>query len=106
MSPTPNSPFRNHHTNKSLSGGDSAPATLMTELNLSDQHEGLIGAEFHNPTNIIKQPTLVTLGDTSLHPDGDEVEHHRVVATEIVKDPLYMYSPGTVLLNAIVLLDP
>lgn len=69
-------------------------------------HEALIGADFRNPTNIIKQPTLAMLGETPFKNDGDEVAHHRVVATEIVKDPFHYSSPEPVLQNAIVLLDP
>mmetsp|Transcript_54006 Transcript_54006/g.80200 ORF Transcript_54006/g.80200 Transcript_54006/m.80200 type:complete len:554 (-) Transcript_54006:173-1834(-) len=75
-------------------------------VDLADHHEALIGEEFRNPKNITKQPTLATLGDTPFACDGEEVEHHRIVATEIVKDPLEFFSPDNILQNAIVLLDP
>ena len=65
-----------------------------------------IGEGFRNPANVIRQPTLATLGETPFDDDGDDVEHHRVIATEIVKDPFQFESPEPVLQNAIVLLDP
>mmetsp|Transcript_53489 Transcript_53489/g.113601 ORF Transcript_53489/g.113601 Transcript_53489/m.113601 type:complete len:571 (+) Transcript_53489:188-1900(+) len=88
--------------------GDAHQSIIDEEVsvNLTEHHEALIGAEFHNPTNIIKQPTLATLGETPFAYDGDEVEHHRIVATEIVKDPIQFASPEPILQNAIVLLDP
>lgn len=117
------SPSRPHHRNLSISeavlvpqaivddptsmNGHPVPATTDdVSVDLAEHHEALIGAEFRNPTNIIKQPTLATLGETPFAHDGDEMEHHRVVATEIVKDPLQFDMPDAVLQNAIVLLDP
>jgi len=75
-------------------------------VDLTAAHEALIGEGFRNPANVIKQPTLATLGETPFDSDGDDIEHHRVIATEIVKDPFQFESPEPVLQNAIVLLDP
>lgn len=77
-------------------------------VDLAEHHEALLGNEFKNPVNINKQPTLATLGDTPFEDgnDGGEVGHHRVVATEIVKDPLQFEMPDAILQNALVLLDP
>lgn len=86
-------------------------------------HEALIGAQFRNPDNIIQQPTLATtwpkkpaerkyglvadLFTNNANNNDDPPVHHRVVATEIVKDPVNQFSdPEPVLQNAIVLLDP
>ena len=119
MTPQPSSPNR-HVRNESLSEAvlipqaiidvDNAAAPAMNgssdvSVDLAEHHEALIGAEFRNPTNIIKQPTLATLGDTPFAEDGEEIEHHRIVATEIVKDPLDIFAEN-ILQNAIVLLDP
>lgn len=88
--------------------GDAAPPVLTDEVSvdLAEHHEALMGAEFRNPNNINKQPTLATLGDTPFHDDGEDIEHHRVVATEIVKDPLQFGEPEPILQNVLVLLDP
>ncbi|EJK54127.1 hypothetical protein THAOC_26312 [Thalassiosira oceanica] len=75
-------------------------------VDLTAAHEALIGDGFRNPANVIKQPTLATLGETPFDSGGDDIEHHRVIATEIVKDPFQFDSPEPVLQNAIVLLDP
>ena len=87
--PTAASPRRNDHTrNQSISETvlleqtalDDAPpiasATTTDEgsVDLAEHHEALIGDEFRNPTNIMKQPTLATLGETPFNDDGDEVE--------------------------------
>jgi hypothetical protein len=88
----------------------------------TQQHEALIGALFRNPDNIIQQPTLATtwpkkpaerkyglvadLFSNSSNNNDDPPVHHRVVATEIVKDPVNQFSDEPVLQNAIVLLDP
>lgn len=121
MTPLPSSPSRGHHIrNQSLSeavlcpqdaldpavlNGDT-PAAEEVSVDLAEHHEALIGAEFRNPTNIMKQPTLATLGDTPFaNVHGDEIEHHRIVATEIVQD-LQFDTPEPILQNAIVLLDP
>lgn len=86
-------------------------------------HEALIGAQFRNPDNIIQQPTLATtwpkkpaelkyglvadLFTNTANNNDDPPVHHRVVATEIVKDPVNQFSDAEpVLQNAIVLLDP
>ena len=121
MTPLPSSPSRGHHIrNQSLSeavlcpqdaldpavlNGDT-PAAEEVSVDLAEHHEALIGAEFRNPTNIMKQPTLATLGDTPFaNVHGDEIEHHRIVATEIIQD-LQFGTPEPILQNAIVLLDP
>lgn len=85
--------------------GCSSPAVDEVSVDLAEHHEALIGDEFRNPTNIIKQPTLATLGETPFAQDGDEVEHHRIVATEIVGD-LQFDTAEPILQNAIILLDP
>lgn len=85
--------------------GCSSPAVDEVSVDLAEHHEFLIGDEFRNPTNIIKQPTLATLGETPFAQDGDEVEHHRIVATEIVGD-LQFDTAEPILQNAIILLDP
>ena len=85
--PTAASPHRNDHTrNQSISETvlleqtalDDAPpiasATDEVSVDLVEHHEALIGDEFRNPTNILKQPTLATLGETPFNDDGDEVE--------------------------------
>lgn len=126
MAPAPaESPSRGGHhiRNQSLSEAvlvpqaivDAPPAMLNGDtpkadeasVDLAAHHEALIGDEFRNPTNIIKQPTLATLGDTPFDDaqNGDELEHHRIVATEIVND-IQFDSPEPILQNAIVLLDP
>jgi len=74
--------------------------------NLAEHHHAIIGAEFKNPNNIIKQPTLATLGDTPFAHEGDKLEHHRVVATEFVANPVQFEAPEPILQNALVLLDP
>lgn len=91
---------------------DVPPATEMNcdhypdaSVDLAEHHEALIGAEYRNPVNVEKQPTLATLGDTPFASDGDEVEHHRIVATEIVKG-FEFEAPEPILQNALVLLDP
>mmetsp|Transcript_1650 Transcript_1650/g.2643 ORF Transcript_1650/g.2643 Transcript_1650/m.2643 type:complete len:581 (-) Transcript_1650:12-1754(-) len=82
------------------------PSSPNASVDLTEHHEALIGMEFKNPVNIKKEPTLASLGDTPFEDDGDNVEHHRVVATEIVKDPLQFDVPDAILQNALVLLDP
>ena len=99
LAPASSNLFTGHPSDGDLSSGD-------VSVDLADHHEALIGDEFRNPKNITKQPTLATLGETPFACDGEEVEHHRIVATEIVKDPLEFYSPDNILQNAIVLLDP
>ena len=112
---------RSHSRNQSLSeavlvpqtvfeemticSGDRRPTVDEASVDLAEHHEALIGAEFRNPTNIMKQPTLATLGETPFADDGEEIEHHRIVATEVV-NPLRFDLADTVLQNAIVLLDP
>lgn len=113
---------RSHSRNQSLSEAVLVPQTVLEEMttacngdrrptvdeasvDLAEHHEALIGDEFRNPTNIMKQPTLATLGETPFADDGEEIEHHRIVATEIVNS-LRFDQPDTILQNAIVLLDP
>mmetsp|Transcript_2769 Transcript_2769/g.5039 ORF Transcript_2769/g.5039 Transcript_2769/m.5039 type:complete len:555 (+) Transcript_2769:141-1805(+) len=124
MTPLPSTPSRGQHSrNQSLSEAVLAPRAAVPDLppvihngdthkpvdevsvDLAEHHEALIGDEFLNPTNIVKQPTLATLGETPFALDGDEIEHHRIVATEIVGG-LQFAAPEPILQNAIVLLDP
>lgn len=98
--------------------GDDSMSKGEISVDLTEYHEALIGTEFRNPKNILKQPTLATLGETPFteeyytgetKPDDqqeEEVQHHRVVATEVVKDPLQYDSADSILQNAIVLLGP
>ena len=120
MSPSPNpvnppgTPGRSHSRTPSLSEtvlNPDAPTLssptegIEDELPIMEHHDALMGAEFKNPESIAKQPTLATLGDTPFSNDGDQVEHHRVVATEFV-DPVKFEEPEPILQNALVLLDP
>ena len=86
--------------------GNANTSAEEMSVDLAEHHEALIGAEFRNPVNIAKQPTLATLGETPFADDGDEVVNHRVVATEVVKEPISFVPAETILQNAIVLLDP
>jgi hypothetical protein len=107
MTPAQGSPHENGHQGlPEVVAEVDRPPRSGSCASIDSLHEALIGAEFRNPTNIIKQPTLATLGETPFKNDGDEVAHHRVVATEIVKDPVHYSSEEPVLQNAIVLLDP
>ena len=85
--PTAASPRRNDHIrNQSISEtvlleqtvlDDAPPIASSTDevsVDLAEHHEALIGDEFRNPTSIMKQPTLATLGETPFCDDGDEVE--------------------------------
>jgi hypothetical protein len=118
---SPGRPGRSHSRGQSLSEfvlnpiDDTAPTIPPTdsgsvegeETTLTEHHEALMGAEYKNPNSIFKQPTLATLGDTPFHhEDGDKLEHHRVVATEIVAHPVQFETPEPILQNALVLLDP
>ena len=76
-------------------------------VDLAVHHEALIGDAFLNQNNINKQPTLATLGETPFSvDDGDEIVNHRVIATEIVKEPVNFVDAENILQNAIILLDP
>ncbi|KAL7523918.1 hypothetical protein ACHAWF_000751, partial [Thalassiosira exigua] len=90
-----------------LAHDNAGAAAEDVSVDLAEHHEALIGDKFRNPKNVTKQPTLATLGEMPFaHEDGDEVEHHRIVATEIVKDPVNFEVPEQILQNALVLLDP
>eukprot|EP00574_Skeletonema_japonicum_P001223 CAMPEP_0201738770 /NCGR_PEP_ID=MMETSP0593-20130828/45426_1 /ASSEMBLY_ACC=CAM_ASM_000672 /TAXON_ID=267983 /ORGANISM="Skeletonema japonicum, Strain CCMP2506" /LENGTH=568 /DNA_ID=CAMNT_0048232997 /DNA_START=86 /DNA_END=1792 /DNA_ORIENTATION=+ len=125
----PSSPTRGesqHDRNRSVSEAVLAPQTAISDdvipvvvangssneryddvsVNLADHHEALIGAAFLNQNNIDKQPTLATLGETPFADDGDEIVNHRVIATEVVKEPRNFIDAENILQNAIVLLDP
>jgi len=114
-----------HYRNRSISEAVLVPQTAIPDdaptnvangnanddyddvsIDLAEHHEALIGAAFHNQNNINKQPTLATMGETPFADDGDEVVNHRVIATEIVKEPINFTDAENVLQNAIVLLDP
>lgn len=67
-----------------------APAPLEDDAPF--EHEALVGDEL--PDRLIeKLPTIATLGDTPFEHDGEEVEHHKIVATEIVPDPVASHDP-------------
>lgn len=115
-----------HYRNRSLSEAVLVPQATITDegvptgtangnandhyddvsVDLAEHHEALIGAAFHNQNNINKQPTLATMGETPFADDGDEVVNHRVIATEVVKEPRNFTDAENILQNAIVLLDP
>lgn len=126
LSSSPTRGDSHHYRNLSISEAVLAPQGTITDdveptlaangnanelvddvsVDLAEHHEALIGAAFHNQNNINKQPTLATLGETPFADDGDEVVNHRVIATEVVKEPTNFTDTETVLQNAIVLLDP
>ena len=124
-SPTRSEPH--HYRNRSLSEAVLVPQATLTDdadaptvaangntndhyddvsVDLAEHHEALIGAAFLNQNNIDKQPTLATMGETPFADDGDEVVNHRVIATEVVKEPINFINAENILQNAIVLLDP
>ena len=113
---------RRHHRDSSLSEIVLTPQTALEDdhiavnetpamtdevsVDLAEHHNALIGEEFTNPNNIIIQPTLATFGEDPFTDDGDDnIEHHRIVATEIVNS-IKFSQPETIIQNAIVLLDP
>uniref|UniRef100_A0A7S4RCM3 ATP-grasp domain-containing protein n=2 Tax=Ditylum brightwellii TaxID=49249 RepID=A0A7S4RCM3_9STRA len=69
------------------------------------EHEALVGAELQ-PKEARKAATIATLGDTPFSSGGEELEHHAIVATEIVSDPVEPHHPDAIQVNAVVLLDP
>eukprot|EP00546_Thalassionema_frauenfeldii_P009199 CAMPEP_0178922006 /NCGR_PEP_ID=MMETSP0786-20121207/15894_1 /TAXON_ID=186022 /ORGANISM="Thalassionema frauenfeldii, Strain CCMP 1798" /LENGTH=532 /DNA_ID=CAMNT_0020596283 /DNA_START=173 /DNA_END=1771 /DNA_ORIENTATION=- len=85
------------------------PETLDPETGLpaETQHESLIG-EVLSPKQADRAPTLTTLGDTPFEhvPEDDNVEHHKIVATEIIADPVAPHAPEPILQNSIILLQP
>ncbi|KAL3904916.1 MAG: hypothetical protein SGILL_009886 [Bacillariaceae sp.] len=105
----PQSVVQDYVDNNNNNNNNNANTSLNNDagsVDFAEHHEALIGAEFRDPANVIKQPTLATLGDTPFADDGDEIVNHRVVATEIIKEPRHFISSDTILQNAIVLLDP
>uniref|UniRef100_A0A7R9ZID5 ATP-grasp domain-containing protein n=1 Tax=Pseudictyota dubia TaxID=2749911 RepID=A0A7R9ZID5_9STRA len=70
------------------------------------EHEALVGDELKSEKLIEKQPTLAALGETPFVDDGEEVEYHKIVATEIVADPVAVHEPEPILQNSIILLEP
>ena len=64
---------------------DDAPAEPM-------EHEALVGDELSEKL-ADKLPTLACLGDTPFENDGENVELHKIVATEIVSDPVAAHEP-------------
>jgi len=64
----------------------SATTTDEVSIDLAEHHEALIGDEFRNPTNIMKQPTLATLGETPFNDDGDEVEVSEHLQSSAIND--------------------
>lgn len=90
MPPTPHNIIEPTTEPIELSG---APAPLEDDAPL--EHEALVGDEL--PDQLVeKLPTIATLGDTPFEHDGDEVEHHKIVATEIVPDPVAAHEPEPV----------
>ncbi|KAL7523418.1 hypothetical protein ACHAWF_000509, partial [Thalassiosira exigua] len=62
-----------------LAHDNAAAAAEDVSVDLTEHHKALIGDEFRNLKNVLKQPTLATLGETPFaHEDGYEVEHHRI----------------------------
>jgi len=69
------------------------------------KHGALVGDSLSNRA-AERQPTIATLGETPFENDGEEVAHYKIVATEIVSDPIQLHVPEPLLQNAIVLLEP
>eukprot|EP00957_Ditylum_brightwellii_P137801 10505236-Ditylum_brightwellii.AAC.1 len=63
-------------------------------------HEALLGAEL--PVEETKKiATVATLGNDPFQKGGEDVEHHAIVATEIVRDPCDQPNHDPVLQNAV-----
>eukprot|EP00957_Ditylum_brightwellii_P129526 9879766-Ditylum_brightwellii.AAC.1 len=59
------------------------------------KHEALIGVKL-TLKEATKSPTIVTLGDTPFNNDREELEHHAIVATKIVSDPVGPHHPDLI----------
>lgn len=57
------------------------------------EHEALVGDEITSERLVEKMPTMATLGNTPFEEDGEQMEHHKIVATEIVADPIAAHEP-------------
>ena len=57
------------------------------------EHEALVGDEIKNEKLVEKLPTLASRGVTPFGENGEEVEHHKIVATEIVANPIAHHEP-------------
>jgi len=82
-----------------------APAPPEVEV----EHEALIGREFSTEAAAMRNPTIATMGDTPFDQregtDAQAMEHHKIVATEVVSNPMAIQSPA-ILQNAVVIIDP
>jgi len=74
-------------------------------LTVEIEHEALMGDEL-TQRQANATATIATLGDTPFEESGEEVEHHKIVATEVFKKPAQWAPPQPILQNSVVLLDP
>eukprot|EP00547_Thalassionema_nitzschioides_P013257 CAMPEP_0194263056 /NCGR_PEP_ID=MMETSP0158-20130606/46860_1 /TAXON_ID=33649 /ORGANISM="Thalassionema nitzschioides, Strain L26-B" /LENGTH=484 /DNA_ID=CAMNT_0039003225 /DNA_START=203 /DNA_END=1654 /DNA_ORIENTATION=+ len=85
------------------------PAILDPDTGLpcGTEHESLIGVSL-SEKQAERAPTVITLGETPFERKGphEEVKHHKIVATEIVADPVATHVPEPILQNSIILLEP
>ena len=71
-----------------------APVPVEEGENLEPlEHEALFGDEITSEKLVEKQATIAVLGATPFEDDGNEMEHHTVVVTEIVADPIAAHEP-------------
>ena len=82
-----------------------APIEPIAREPVEIEHKALVGDSLSNRA-AERQPTISTLGKTPFENDGEEVAHYKIVATEIVSDPIQLHVPEPLLKNAIVLLEP
>uniref|UniRef100_A0A7S4I5S5 ATP-grasp domain-containing protein n=1 Tax=Odontella aurita TaxID=265563 RepID=A0A7S4I5S5_9STRA len=83
-----------------------ASMNFASPANLEVDHDALIGDELTTERAIDNNPTIANLGNTPFSDDGDEAEYHKIVATEVVPDPVQWSEPEPILQNALVLVDP
>jgi hypothetical protein len=71
-----------------------APVPVEEGENLEPlEHEALFGDEITSEKLVEKQATIAVVGATPFEDDGNEMEHHKIVATEIVADPIAAHEP-------------
>ena len=71
-----------------------APVPVEEGENLEPlEHEALFGDEITSEKLVGKQATIAVAGATPFEDDGNEMEHHKIVATEIVADPIAAHEP-------------
>mmetsp|Transcript_2389 Transcript_2389/g.3348 ORF Transcript_2389/g.3348 Transcript_2389/m.3348 type:complete len:542 (-) Transcript_2389:1575-3200(-) len=82
-----------------------APTAPEVEM----EHEALIGREYSTEAAAMRNPTIATFGDTLVEQKGGDeaqaMEHHKIVATEVVPNPMAIQAPA-ILQNAVVIIDP